>query len=72
MTTLEVTTTSSTTVSVTEEAGPAALTTGRCVVATGEADSTGAVTATALAVSDPVDGTCTVGFGGGGRGGAAS
>ena len=72
MTTIEVTATSSTTVSITEEAGAAALTTGRCVVAAGEADGTGAVTATTLAVSDPVDGTCTVGFGGGGRGGATS
>ncbi len=51
-----------------EQKGTASdLTVGTCVVARGQSDDTGAVAATALTLSAPVDGTCTSGFGGGGR-----
>ncbi len=43
-----------------------AITTGECAVATGPSDSTGAVTATTLVLSQPVNGSCTTGFGFGG------
>jgi hypothetical protein len=44
---------------------------GVCVLAQGKTDDTGALTATTIAVSPAVDGTCTTGFGGrgGGQGG---
>ena len=43
---------------------------GRCVVAMGESDDTGALTARSVQVSDPVDGECSsFGGPGGGRGG---
>ena len=47
---------------------------GACLTARGEADDLGAVTAESVALSDPVDGSCTAGFGGfgGGRGPRAS
>lgn len=47
-----------TTVLTTEESDPASLVVGACVVATGEADSTGAVSADSIVVSDAVDGAC--------------
>ncbi|MCL2515907.1 MAG: DUF5666 domain-containing protein [Microbacteriaceae bacterium] len=47
----------------TEKATSTALAVGQCVVAQGKADDTGAVTATAIAVSAPVNGSCTTGFG---------
>lgn len=62
-----VTVSATTTWTTTEAATASALTVGRCVSATGEADDTGAVTATLIAVSDPVDGECVGGFGPGGR-----
>lgn len=42
---------------------------GVCVNAQGDSDDTGAVTATSISVSQPVDGECTGGFGMGGMGG---
>lgn len=51
---------------ITEAATASALTVGRCVNATGETDDAGTVTATSIAVSDPVDGECAGGFGPGG------
>lgn len=45
-----------------------AVTIGRCVTARGDSDDTGAVVATTISVSDPVDGQCGTGFGGGMRG----
>ena len=42
---------------------------GVCVNAQGDSDDTGAVTATSVSVSQPVDGECTGGFGMGGMGG---
>lgn len=69
-----VTTGTSTTFTLTRKATPAALTVGRCAAVRGSADSSGAVTATSVTVSDPVAGSCTTGFGrrggfGGGFGG---
>ena len=57
------------TYSTTATADGSALTVGRCVQATGDADTTGAVTAARIAVTDPVDGSCATagGFGGQGR-----
>ena len=48
-----------------------ALKVGQCVVAVGQADDTGAVTAQRLVVSAPVDGSCSSGFGGFRRPGGA-
>jgi Domain of unknown function (DUF5666) len=42
---------------------------GLCVAAQGSADSTGAVTATSVRMSDPVNGQCQQGFGQGGNNG---
>jgi hypothetical protein len=39
------------------------------VNAQGTADSTGTVTATSVRITNPVNGQCAVGFGGGGNGG---
>ncbi|ONF66964.1 hypothetical protein AVR91_0223770 [Amycolatopsis keratiniphila subsp. keratiniphila] len=44
----------------------AALEVGRCVTATGKPDDTGAVTATDITITDPVDGECAGMFGRGG------
>ncbi len=60
-TTRTVTTTAGTTWTDTVSATEEALQVGRCVNAEGDKDDTGAVTATTVAVSDPVDGEC--GFG---------
>jgi len=46
-----------------------ALKVGLCVTAAGGADSTGAVTATSVRLSDPVSGQCRLGFGRGGTNG---
>lgn len=70
-TTVTVTVAAGTTYSTSATADGSALEVGRCVQATGEADSAGAVTATRISVTDKVDGSCT-GMGGfGGRGGPA-
>ena len=37
---------------------------GRCVVSRGRTDSTGAITAMSIAISQPVNGQCSQGFGG--------
>jgi len=66
---VQVTVSGSTTYTTTKSSDASALKVGKCVVATGQADSTGAVTADRLVVSDPVNGSCTSGFGFGGRGG---
>jgi hypothetical protein len=42
---------------------------GQCVSAQGSADSTGAVTASSVRITNPVNGQCTLGFGGGNAGG---
>lgn len=61
--TTTVTTTGSTTYMTTANATSAAVKQGACLQATGSADSTGAVTATRIALSQPVGGACTSGFG---------
>lgn len=72
-TSVKVTVSGSTKYTTTKSADATALKVGKCVVATGQADSTGAVAADHLTVSDPVNGSCESGFGGfGGRGGASS
>ena len=76
-----VTTSSTTTVSKTSTGAISDLTTGQCVLAIGQADSTGAITARSITVTPPAsDGTCSIaaaagsgfpgggGFGGGGGG----
>lgn len=57
--------TGDTTYRTTAEATDAAVRTGACVSAQGETDETGALSATSISVSEPVDGECTGGFGGG-------
>jgi hypothetical protein len=57
-----VTVSADTTYSTSADADGSALKVGRCVQATGAADSTGAITATRIGVSDPVDGQCGGGF----------
>ncbi|SDU51183.1 hypothetical protein [Jiangella alkaliphila] len=64
-TAVTVTTSAGTTWTTQVAAGPEALVEGTCVVAAGEPDSTGAVTAASIAVSPAVDGACQ-GPGGGG------
>ncbi|MBA2952227.1 hypothetical protein HZF07_00785 [Nocardioides sp. CGMCC 1.13656] len=51
-----------TTVTTTAAAKASAVEVGRCVVAQGGTDDTGAVTATSISVSDPVDGECLGGL----------
>jgi Domain of unknown function (DUF5666) len=60
----EVTYSSSTTFTKVAAATSAALAVGKCVTAMGDHDSTGAVTATSIQVTDAVNGRCTGGFGG--------
>jgi hypothetical protein len=70
-----VTLTSATKITTVRSSTAAAATVGRCVTAQGKSDSTGAVAATTIAVTDPVSGQCIGGFGGfggGGRGGQAT
>lgn len=50
---------STVTVTTTADASASALAVGRCVSASGDPDETGAVSATAIRVSDAVDGACT-------------
>jgi hypothetical protein len=69
-----VTVTSATKYTETKAATSSALTVGKCVLARGSADDSGSVTATSIAVSSPVNGSCTAGFAGrggfrGGQGG---
>lgn len=58
--TTTVTYTDSVAVTVTVDATASALQVGRCALATGKPDDTGAVPATAIRVSDAVDGACTM------------
>ena len=68
-----VTLTSATKITTVQSATAAAATVGRCATAEGKTDSTGAVAATSIAVTNPVNGQCTGGFGGfGGRRGPAA
>jgi Domain of unknown function (DUF5666) len=55
-----VTTTASTTYTTTKSASATALAVGKCVAARGQADDTGAVTATTIAISPAQNGQCTV------------
>lgn len=57
-----VTTTSATRYTETVPSGAAAVKVGQCMSAQGSTDSTGAVTASRVMVSAPVDGSCTGGF----------
>jgi hypothetical protein len=68
-TSVSVTTTSSTTWTRTATATAKDVKIGRCVVSRGNADSTGAIAAQSITISQPVNGQCSTGFGGGGRGG---
>jgi hypothetical protein len=68
-TTRTVTLTGSTKITTTAQASAKSLAVGKCVTAQGKADSSGAVTATRVAVSNPTGGTCTAGFGRVGSGG---
>ncbi|MCW2752425.1 MAG: hypothetical protein JWR83_3535 [Aeromicrobium sp.] len=65
-TSVSVVTSASTKYTSTEKASSSAVKVGRCVTSQGQADSTGAITATSIAVTDPVNGQC--GFGGFGGG----
>jgi hypothetical protein len=58
-----------TTYTTNAKAAASAVKVGVCVNAQGDSDDTGAVTATSISVSQPVDGECTGGFGMGGMGG---
>jgi hypothetical protein len=60
---ITVTTTAQTTYSRSQNATPAAIKVGSCVVAQGSVDSTGAVTASSLAVQAPTASGCRTGFG---------
>lgn len=60
-TTITVTLTDDTVVTTTEKASAAALDVGLCATARGDADTTGAITATAISLSDAVDGECRPG-----------
>lgn len=75
-TTGTVTVDGSTTYTTTVTADSSAIAVGLCVTAIGEADSSGQVAATSLALSEAGDSGCSTGFGGGmpggGRGGAGS
>jgi len=59
-----------TTYTTTKSVTAGALKVGRCATATGSTDDTGAVSAQRISLSQPVDGQCTGGFGGGSAGGA--
>lgn len=65
--TITVTTTDTTTWTTSAKASAEDVKVGRCVVSLGRTDSTGAVTAASIAVSEPVDGQCAAMFGGPGR-----
>jgi hypothetical protein len=61
--TIQVSTAADTTWLSTTDADATALAAGRCVLATGETDGSGAVKATQIAISDPIDGNCAGGSG---------
>jgi hypothetical protein len=62
---VKVTIASSATVTTTATATSAQLANGTCVSAIGPASTTGAIAATSITISQPVNGTCSAGFGGG-------
>ncbi len=64
-TTVTVTTSGDTTYTTTADASAKDVTVGVCVTSRGEADDTGAITAENIAITQPVDGACAMGFGGG-------
>lgn len=64
-TTVTVTISAGTTYTTTAVASASDVKVGVCVTSRGDADDTGAITATSIAVTQPVDGACTTGFGGG-------
>ncbi|MFI5429031.1 hypothetical protein [Aeromicrobium sp. UC242_57] len=70
-TAITVVTSSATTYTTTESAAASDVKVGVCVTSRGEADDTGAITATTIAVSAAVDGECATGFGGGRPGAGA-
>ncbi len=59
-----VTVSATTTMSATADATASDVAVGRCITSDGEADETGAITATSIAISDSVDGECAAGAGG--------
>lgn len=65
---VQVTVSGSTTYTTSKKATGSALKVGKCVTATGKSNDTGAVTASRIQVSDPVDGSCGFGGFGGSRG----
>jgi hypothetical protein len=67
-----VTWSSSTTFTKLQKADASAVVVGQCMTALGKTDDTGALTATAIAVTPPVNGSCSSGFGGRGQGGRGS
>ncbi len=66
-TTVTVTTSADTAYTMTASATATDVKVGVCVTSRGESDDTGALTATNIAVSDPIDGECAVGGGRAGR-----
>ncbi|WP_169164362.1 hypothetical protein [Cellulomonas taurus] len=64
-----VTVADTTTYTATAAADATAITVGRCVVAQGDQDDSGQMTATSLTLSDATDGGCSTGFGGRPQGG---
>ena len=64
-----VTVADTTTYTATAAADATAITVGRCVVAQGDQDDSGQMTATSLTLSDATDGSCSTGFGGRPQGG---
>jgi hypothetical protein len=63
---ITIVTSAKTTYTSTEEADSSAVKVGKCLTGRGKADDTGAVTATSIAITDPVNGQCGVGgFGAG-------
>jgi hypothetical protein len=68
-TNIAVTTSASTTWEQTAKTTAKAVAVGKCATATGATSGTGALTATTLRLSKASNGTCSTGFGGGGRGG---
>ena len=67
--TVTVTTTGSTTYTAQKAAATSDVVVGECASAFGQADDTGAVTATSISLRPATNGTCTTGFGGSGAGG---
>lgn len=69
---ITIVTSAKTTYTSTERSTSSAVKVGRCVTSQGKADDTGAITATSIAVTDPVNGECGFGGFGGQRPGGQS